>query len=243
MGKLVVFSGAGLSADSGIQTFRGTSGLWEGVDIDKVCNALTWRSNYNAVHDFYNARRVDMTSKLPNAAHKMIATWQSRYETVILTQNIDDLLEQVGCTDVVHLHGRINDMKCEACGHTWQVAPGTVWKAGEDSCPRDFGNHVCGCKKAIKPGVVFFNEDAPNYRHLYNMIRDLTADDVIVVIGTTSRVIPIGSMISEKPGYRILNNLHETDDFHEKFTYQDKFYMTASEAAPLIDEKIRERLG
>ena len=97
MAKLIILTGAGLSAESGLRTFRDSNGLWENHSIDVVCNGATWRANYDLVQTFYNDRRTQLASAAPNAAHRMIAGWQQRYETVILTQNVDDLLERAGC--------------------------------------------------------------------------------------------------------------------------------------------------
>jgi len=112
--RLIVFSGAGLSAESGLATFRGASGLWEGVSIRTVCHIDTWEENFEAVHDFYDARREGGSEAEPNLAHRTIAKWQNAWpgRTHILTQNIDRLLENAGCTEVIHLHGDIRILWC-----------------------------------------------------------------------------------------------------------------------------------
>jgi NAD-dependent deacetylase len=229
MPKLIVFSGAGLSAESGLATFRNTpSGLWENHPIDKVCNYLTWEENFDLVHGFYNMRRSQLASVKPNAAHQMIAEWQSRYETVILTQNVDDLLERAGCTDVVHLHGFLPEMMCEACGHVWNIGYAQLDLAGR--CPK------CQSRKGIKPNVVFFHQEAPRYEDYYRMLRSLKKEDVVVVVGTSGAVIPISYHLATCPGYKIFNGL-EAADIPDSF--DENLLMPATEAFPLIDRTLK----
>jgi NAD-dependent deacetylase len=232
MGKLVVFSGAGLSAESGLDTFRTAGGLWSKHDINVVCNYLTWKANYEAVHRFYNMRRTEISKVEPNAAHHMIAAWQQQYETVILTQNVDDLLERAGCASVVHLHGHLTGMHCTACGQKWEIGYQT-WEAA-DRCPRA----RCGSHKGVKPDVVLFNEGADKYAYLYNAINGLQTDDVVVVSGTSEIVIPIGSMLWNRPGYKIFNGLEAS----RNSVYDQTFLQPATEAFSLIDQVLRERL-
>ncbi len=108
---ILFFSGAGLSADSGLSTFRDTNGLWDKYDINKVCNISTWKANYELVHEFYNLRRTEYKDAKPNAMHTMIADMQRKHgsdKVMVITQNIDNLLEEAGCENVLHVHGRIN---------------------------------------------------------------------------------------------------------------------------------------
>jgi NAD-dependent deacetylase len=116
----------------------------------------------------------------------------------VITQNIDDLLERAGCTSVLHVHGSILEMKCVACGTTW--VHGTAdWDCEVDRCQ-------CGSRKGVKPGVIMFGEDAPNYRPMYAAFRSLKADDCLVVIGTTGEVIDIGYIAKAAPCATILAN-------------------------------------
>lgn len=240
MGRLILFTGAGISAESGISTFRGSTGLWNGHDIDEVCNYLTWRRNFHAVHNFYNARRTQLREVEPNDAHLMVREWQARYETVILTQNIDDLFERAGCTDVIHLHGSLTQMECHACGHVWDIGY-RAWDQENERCESD----KCNCKNAIKPGVVFFNQEAQQYSKLNKIINSLTSDDVVVVIGTSGNVIPISSLLENKPGYKILNNLEPSDSMIIRMTddscFNEQFFEPASSAVNKIDEILRNR--
>lgn len=234
--NLVVFSGAGLSAPSGIPTFRDSNGLWHNHKIDDVCDLLTWKQNFELVHDFYNQRRQDLTKAKPNAAHDMIASWQRRYpaHTRVITQNVDDLLEAAGCAHVTHLHGQLTRMKCVACGHMWDVGY-HVWDVNTDRCPK------CNSRRGVKPGVVFFNENAPEYASLYRVMRDLNHASTVVVIGTTGIVVDIQSLIFDRPGIKVLNNLEPVGSINASY-FDHVFYESAHTACVKIDQIVQARM-
>ncbi|MDQ7084297.1 MAG: Sir2 family NAD-dependent protein deacetylase [Sulfurovum sp.] len=118
--KIYILSGAGISAESGIRTFRDGDGLWEEYSIAEVCSVQGWKDDRQKVSDFYDARRGDLASKEPNEAHKQLALLKAKYpeNIVMLTQNVDDMLERAGCKDVIHLHGTLTDVRCEACAES-----------------------------------------------------------------------------------------------------------------------------
>lgn len=239
MGKLIVFSGAGLSAESGLATFRDSEdGLWNGYKIEEVCHWSTWKKNFDAVHSFYNARKEEGRKATPNAAHLKIAEWQKRYETIILTQNVDPLLELAGCTDVVHLHGDIQKMRCTACGH--------VWVHGLDEYDTGTGCVSCGSKKGVKPHVVFFGEPAPEYTKLHKTLNDLTEDDVFVVIGTSAQVIQINHYLSQKTCAKILINLEPAQDEGDRLlddeVYDLRIYEPATQGVETLETYLRKLL-
>src|ERR1035437_4747371 len=111
--KLVVLTGAGISAESGLRTFRDTDGLWEGYNLEDVATPRAWRKDPQLVLDFYNLRRKDVQAALPNAAHKTLAELEAHFDVYIITQNIDDLHERAGSTKVLHLHGEILKMRSD----------------------------------------------------------------------------------------------------------------------------------
>ena len=115
--KLVVLTGAGISAESGLRTFRDSDGLWEGYKIEDVATPRAWRKDMQLVLDFYNMRRKDVLAAVPNAAHKALAALEAHYDVHIVTQNIDDLHERAGSTKVLHLHGEIVKMRSEKNEH------------------------------------------------------------------------------------------------------------------------------
>ncbi len=235
--NLVVFSGAGLSAASGIPTFRDANGLWHNHSIDLVCDWLTWKNNTDTVHKFYNQRRLDLTAVQPNAAHHMIAQWQQRYgnSTTLITQNVDNLLEAAGCVDVIHVHGELDGMQCTACGHRWRVPLTTQWDPQTDRCVK------CLSRRGVKPGVVFFNEHAPKYAVLGQVIKHLHAASMVVVIGTSGTVVDIQSLICDRPGVRVLCNLEPSAAIDHNL-FHHVFYESAVTAVHKIDDLVRDHM-
>lgn len=227
MSKLIIFSGAGLSAESGLATFRDSpDGLWENYKIDEVCNYRTWRKNYDQVHGFYNARRAQLATVQPNAAHRLIAEWQERHETVVVTQNVDDLLERAGCKDVIHLHGFLTEMVCESCGRVWDIGH-EAWNG--NLCPCNADMHE------VKPNVVLFNQVAPRYLDLTRIINQLHEDDVVLVTGTSEQVIPFCTYLRGRPGFKIFNAMEPS----QSMVYDENLIMPATEAFPLVDRIVK----
>ncbi|CAM2174715.1 protein acetyllysine N-acetyltransferase [Paraburkholderia sacchari] len=183
--RLYVFSGAGLSAESGISTFRTGDGIWTHTSIDEVCNYHTWRRNRPAVFRFYNQRIAECSGARPNDAHCLLAQWQNTWGTErvhLVTQNIDDMLEQAGARQVTHLHGDMISLLCTDCDYRFpsigaKLDPGAA-------CPS------CGQVESVKPGVVFFNEAAPEYQTLWRIQQAMTDDDLFIAVGTAFEVIP-----------------------------------------------------
>jgi len=233
--KLIVFSGAGLSAESGLPTFRGASGLWEGILIRTVCHIETWEDNFEAVHDFYDARRVACAKAEPNQAHHTIAEWQKAWpdRTFILTQNIDQLLERAGCSSVVHLHGDIRILWCVECGHRWEVK--------EDRYDRS-GCRSCSSSTAVKPDVVFFGENAPRYSDLYQIVRQLRAEDTVIVIGTSGTVLPADQLFAHSKAYSILVNLEPGTQMDES-AFSERSYGPATQRLPELWDLLRKRMS
>ena len=231
--RLIVFSGAGLSAESGLPTFRGDSGLWEGIPIRTVCHIETWEDNFDAVHDFYDARRVSCAKAEPNQAHRTIAEWQKAWpdRTFLLTQNIDRLLERAGCTDVVHLHGDALLLRCVACGHEWEIGNTAYDRKG---CP------ACRRADSVKPGVVFFGENAPRYNDLYEIAADLRAQDTAIVIGTSGVVLPADRLFARK-AYSILVNLEPGTQMNER-AFTERRHGPATQHLPELGETLRKRM-
>lgn len=183
--RLYVFSGAGLSAESGISTFRTGDGIWTHTSIDEVCNYHTWRRNRPTVFRFYNQRIAECSDARPNDAHRLLAQWQNTWGTErvhLVTQNIDDMLEQAGARQVTHLHGDMISLLCTDCDYRFPSSG-----AGLDpgaACPS------CGQVESVKPGVVFFNEAAPEYQTLWRIQQAMTDDDLFIAVGTAFEVIP-----------------------------------------------------
>jgi NAD-dependent deacetylase len=226
--NLVVFTGAGISADSGIQTFRDKDGLWENHSVDAVANLLTWKQNRELVHRFYNERRTQLANVEPNKAHFVVADWQKRYDAKVITQNIDDLFERAGCANVIHAHGDLKKMQCTAMGcPTWDIGY-AEWSAKEGRCP------ACNSLKGVKPNVVFFNEIAPEYPKLWKIIESLTKEDVLVVIGTSGQVIDIGDIAESSYATTVLSNLESAESIRDE-SFDHVLHGRASERAADLD--------
>lgn len=182
--RLLVLSGAGLSADSGLATFRTPGGLWERFDVNRVANALTWKEHRSEVFAFFEAVRSAISEAQPNEAHRRLAAWQQKWgphRVRLLTQNVDDLLERAGALEVTHLHGRHNTLLCTACAHEWETELKDY--TSTTRCPR------CNSLKGVKPGVVFFNERAPRYQVLNSLVKRLRPQDLLLAVGTAFEVL------------------------------------------------------
>jgi len=239
---LVVFTGAGLSAESGLPTFRGGDGLWEGHHIDQVCNQLTWKRNAEAVHRFYNDRRAAAAKAKPNRAHRLLAAWQGRYRCTLITQNVDDLLERAGARDVIHVHGRLDRMRCEACGTSWEIGA-APWNPETGRCPK------CSSRRGVRPDVIFFHERAPRYPDMWRVFKKLRPEDLLVVIGTDGAVIPIGQVAEGAPCRTVLNVLFPVpeDRWQPGMIRPDRFdhvlLRPAAAAAEELDQIVSDLMG
>ena len=185
--KIVVFTGAGVSAESGLGTFRDSDGLWEKYRIEDVCTHEAWLRNPQLCVDFYNARRRDTLNALPNAAHEAIARLQKRIPgTRIITQNIDDLHERAGCTDVIHLHGEITKLRSE--NDETATVPLEGWE-------QHYGaRHPDG--SLLRPYIVFFGEGVPYFSEACAIAGEA---DVLLVVGTSLNVYPAASLLQYAP--------------------------------------------
>lgn len=182
--KLVVFSGAGMSAESGIQTFRDSNGLWEKYKIEDVATPQAWAKNPAMVQDFYNQRRKQILETKPNEAHHLIQTLENAYDVTVITQNIDDLHERAGSQKVLHLHGNITLSKSSGPNQESAYYPIDGWELRlTDICPEGH---------PLRPHVVWFGEAVPMYDVAIEVIRDA---DIFVVIGTSLQVYPAAGLI------------------------------------------------
>lgn len=221
MKKVLILSGAGISAESGIRTFRDADGLWEEYDVMEVCSVEGFARNPKLVEHFYDARRRDLRDKLPNAAHEMVARLKQKYpdQIEVLTQNVDDLFERAGCPGVIHLHGTLTDLRCEECGRVYEIG----YEAQEGStCPSCESDN-------IRHNVVMFGEAAPMYAQLQ---RALNEAEMLVVIGTSGYVINVATF-AQWFEYSILNNL-DSDDMLDPF-FKTLYIEKATSAAPKIE--------
>ena len=183
-GKIVILTGAGISAESGLGTFRDKDGLWTRYDLNDVATPEGFSRNPLMVHDFYNARRANCRGAEPNPAHRALARLQAGWggEVVIVTQNVDDLHERGGAAGVIHMHGALNSALCAACGHRWP-APGAM--APLDLCP------ACAVP-ATRPDVVWFGE-IPYF--IEEILDHLGSAAIFAAIGTSGEVYPAAGFV------------------------------------------------
>ena len=193
MKNIVVLTGAGMSAESGLNTFRDANGLWEGHDVMEVASPEGWYQNQELVLDFYNKRRRQLLEAKPNRAHEMLAELESRFKVDIITQNVDDLHERAGSSSVLHLHGellKVRSTKNEQLVYRWEKDLHT--------------GDLCQLGSQLRPHIVWFGEAVP----MLNRAVDITAGaDVLLIIGTSLQVYPAASLIhysrSQTPVYLI----------------------------------------
>ena len=181
--NLVVFSGAGMSAESGIATFRDSNGLWENYKIEEVATPEAWERNPNLVTEFYNMRRKQILDTEPNEAHVYFAEIENEFNVQIVTQNIDDLHERAGSKNVLHLHGQIILAKSSNDKYK-ELYPIRGWELSDkDTCPNGF---------RLRPHVVWFGEDVPEYSKAIPLI---SSADVFIVLGTSLQVFPAAGLV------------------------------------------------
>lgn len=182
--KIVVFSGAGMSAESGIQTFRDSNGLWEKYNVNDVATPGAWNANPNLVTEFYNQRRKQIILAEPNQAHVEIAELQNTYDVCVITQNIDDLHERAGSINVLHLHGNIRYAKSSGPNSEREYSRIEGSDLTEnDVCPEGF---------RLRPHVVWFGEAVPMFEKAVEITNSATH---FVVIGSSLEVYPAASII------------------------------------------------
>lgn len=181
---LVVSTGAGISAESGIKTFRDADGLWENYPVMEVCSADGFRANPELVHEFYNARRRQLVECVPNSAHMALVALEERYDVYIITQNVDDLHERAGSANVLHLHGEL--MKMRSVADPGYVEPLDIEHLETTPATRGKNGHP------MRPHIVFFQEPVPNMEAAIDIARRA---DIFVVIGTSLAVYPAASLI------------------------------------------------
>lgn len=180
--KLVVLTGAGISAESGLKTFRGADGLWEGYNIIDVATPEAWIRNPELVQRFYNERRTQILAAQPNAAHLALAKLEEYFDVTIITQNIDDLHERAGSTQIIHLHGIITYAQSNLNASLIYPVIGDEIKMGE----------LCELGSQLRPHVVWFGETVPMIEPAAFLCKEA---DVFMVIGTSLAVYPAAGLI------------------------------------------------
>jgi len=183
--KLVVLTGAGISAESGLKTFRDSDGLWEGYDINEVATASAWRRNPALVQEFYNMRRKGVKEAQPNAAHYALAELENDFDVQIITQNIDDLHERAGSTKIIHLHGEIFKMRSE-------YDEALVYSVYDDIKMGDLAEDG----GQLRPYIVWFEEAVPMMEDAALLTRQA---EIFLIVGTSLVVYPAAGLVNYAP--------------------------------------------
>lgn len=226
--SIVILTGAGVSAESGLDTFRGTDGLWEGHNVEDVATPEAFRRDPTLVHTFYNARRAQLDTADPNAAHKALARLDAEWpgELLLITQNVDDLHERAGSRRLIHMHGENKKGWCLACDQRF------AWNGpmGEASlCPG------CGASGGLRPDIVWFGEMP------YDMDRieeALQRCDLFVSIGTSGAVYPAGGFV-QTARYRGARTLEmNLEPSAGSFMFDESRIGTAGELVPAWVEEM-----
>ena len=181
MKNIVVFTGSGISAESGLSTFRNHEGLWDKFPIDEVATSNAWINNPKKVIDFYNLRRKKCLNAQPNMAHQNIKKLEKKFNLKIITQNIDDLHERAGSKNVLHLHGEIMLSRSTKTGKTFRIKKDLKYG---DKCPENF---------LLRPHVVWFGEAVPKMQEACNIMFEA---NIVIIIGTSLKVYPAADLIN-----------------------------------------------
>ncbi len=189
MKKLVVLTGAGVSAESGISTFRDSDGLWENYRVEDVATIEGWYRNPSQVLDFYNDRRAQLPTVKPNAAHLAIADLEKEYDVTVVTQNVDNLHERAGSTKIIHLHGELTKVRPENCFNDMDgFSEEKVFDIGYD--PISLGDKAPNGAR-LRPHIVWFGEAVPKIGQAIDAVE---AADILLIVGTSLQVYPAAGL-------------------------------------------------
>lgn len=187
MKKLVVLTGAGISAESGFETFRDSGGLWERYPVEKVATPEGWAADPDLVTDFYNTLRRQLIDAVPNAGHKGLAELERDFDVTVITQNVDDLHERAGSSHIIHLHGEL----LKVCSSRDVDNPAYIRTLGRDNIEVAHGTRA-GDGSLLRPWIVWFGEAVPNLTIAAEAVKQA---DVMAIIGTSLNVYPAAGLI------------------------------------------------
>ncbi|MBI3238996.1 MAG: NAD-dependent deacylase [Flavobacteriia bacterium] len=228
--KMIVLSGAGISAESGIATFRDSDGLWEQYRIEDVATPEAWKKDPELVQRFYNERRKQVIACEPNAAHRFFADCEKLFDVTIITQNIDDLHQRGGSNDILHLHGEIRKSKSSGPKQEQTYYEINGWELSmEDRCSDGY---------VLRPHVVWFGEAVPN---LERAVLKVAEADILVVVGTSLNVYPAANLIHYAPDHCrkfVLDPKADELEVPGSFT---KISATAVEGVKMLEEFLNEK--
>ncbi|MFW6347518.1 MAG: SIR2 family NAD-dependent protein deacylase [Cyclonatronaceae bacterium] len=228
--RIAVLSGAGISAESGLKTFRDSGGLWEGHDMMEMASIEAWQWNKKAMLEFYNERRKQALQARPNAAHYALAELQQVCHLDVITQNVDDLHERGGAQNVLHLHGKLSEVRSSA-------DESLVYDVGANSITL---GDTCEKGSQLRPNVVWFGEAVPNFPIAQQIMRQA---DYVIIVGTSLMVYPAASLLDDVPQYSPVYLVDPSADEIRPPHAQIKLIAEpASRALPRLVEQLKARI-
>ena len=225
MKNIFILTGAGISAESGLKTFRDANGLWENYNVQDVASIDGFEKNPKLVHDFYNMLRPIMKKAAPNAAHIAIAEFEKENEDLnvyLVTQNVDLLHEKAGSENVRHMHGRIDETVCLRCGHVIKTEEKSAF---DDVC------ESCGAKGFLKPNIVFFGEMPMFMDEISQKLKDA---DVFIAVGTSGVVYPAAGFVLQAKYYGAKTYLFNLERAENNGYFDEQIIGKASETLPVF---------
>ena len=224
MEQLVILSGAGISAESGLKTFRDSDGLWENYKIEDVATPQAWLKNRELVLKFYNERRVQVRRATPNPAHRAFVELEKKYHVQIITQNIDDLHERAGSKNVLHLHGEIVQSRSTIDSSLVYPISGEELNLGE----------VCEKGSQLRPNIVWFGEMVPA---LDEAIKIVTNCDILIIVGTSLVVYPAAGLLNYAP-FKAIKYLVDPDTTNASLKGIQFIQNTAGKGIPALVKQL-----
>lgn len=221
MKKIVVLSGAGISAESGIKTFRDDDGLWRNHRFEDLATPMAWERNPQLVLDFYNQRRKQLYEVEPNDGHRALALLEQYFEVQIITQNVDDLHERAGSTQVLHLHGELKKVRSTAHPDLVTTLEGWELKMGDKASD--------GAQ--LRPHIVWFGENVPNIDQAANIV---SKADVFIVVGTSLQVFPAAGLLDLAPSNSALYLVDPTANPSNRYNNLTLIREKAAKGLPLL---------
>jgi len=229
MKRIAVFTGAGISAESGIKTFRDADGLWEGHDVMEVATPEGWRKNRDLVLDFYNQRRKQLLEVMPNEAHLAITKLQKHFRVDVITQNVDDLHERAGNSNVLHLHGELLKVRSE-------INESEILEWAKDLTIND----RCSQGSQLRPHIVWFGEAVPMMEEAVQVV---SQSDLLIIVGTSLQVYPAASLIEYAPAAVQIYYIDPRPSLPGYWENQERVRVIAQNAGIGLPSLVREILG
>jgi len=225
--KIVVLTGAGISAESGISTFRDAGGLWEGHDVMQVASPQGWKADKALVLDFYNQRRAQLNTVKPNPAHKALAELENKYEVTIITQNVDDLHERAGSKKIIHLHGELKKMRS------------TLDESLVYDCENDIKiGDKCEKGSQLRPHIVWFGEAVPEISRAQAVIQQA---DIVIIVGTSMQVYPAAGLVEWAPEEAMVYYIDPRPTINHELDLKEKLEVIPEKASigvPMVIDRM-----